>query len=125
MDKIDLRVKMEEVVSHVIGLAGDNPEFIDAIRMLSEVLVNAVDFYDEQSELLPENVMIMEKVESSNIERIGYLSSASVMDVVFKGGGRYRYFDVPEDVFSNLRKAESKGKYFHKYVKDMYSYARV
>lgn len=44
--------------------------------------------------------------------------------IEFKGGSRYRYKDVPEEVWIAYKGAESVGKFFYKYIKDKYDYER-
>lgn len=64
-------------------------------------------------------------VESSNLESIGYDKEKQWLEVQFKNGTMYRYFDVPEIVFFELGKAESVGKYFHANVKNKYNFEKV
>jgi len=47
-----------------------------------------------------------------------YLSG--ILEIEFKGSGIYRYLDVPKEIYDNLLKAESKGKYFFANVKKNY-----
>ena len=69
--------------------------------------------------------LIMEraKVESSNIKSIGFQDN--VLEVEFKSGGVYRYSNVGEEVFRAFMDAESKGKYFHQYIKSQFSTERI
>jgi len=69
--------------------------------------------------------IIMEGVHSSNINYIGYSEKNELLQIEFNGGAVYRYNEVPSHVFEELRAAESKGKYFHKYIKGTYSYWKV
>lgn len=64
-------------------------------------------------------------VESSSIDAIGYDESARQLHVVFSSSGnRYIYFDVDKFVFQAFLRADSKGRYFNKAVKGIYSYRR-
>lgn len=65
----------------------------------------------------PESIFRMQKVESSNIEAIGYDAGKKELRVQFPRGATYAYFDVPEHVFTELMAAESKGRHFRQYVK--------
>lgn len=67
-----------------------------------------------------------EPVTSSNLERIGYDGQTKIMWVAFKGGGRYEYFDVPFEVYVDLSRAGSKGKFFWSRIRrGGYAYRRV
>ena len=67
----------------------------------------------------------LETPESSNITRIRYLSEQSILEIEFKKGFVYQYFDVPENVFEQLKSASSKGQYFAANIKGTYRYARA
>ncbi len=69
--------------------------------------------------------MEMTPVESSNIEAVGYDGDSSTLQVEFKNGGTYQYFDVPEHVFEGLRDAESVGGYLASVIKGSYRYSKV
>lgn len=56
-------------------------------------------------------------VVSSNIAAIGYSDSSSVLQVDFMNGTRYRYFDVPTQVFTAFLASRSKGRYFNTIIK--------
>lgn len=64
-------------------------------------------------------------VESSFIESIGYSDVHHILRVKFLTGGIYDYYEVAEDLFQGFRQAESKGSYFHEYVRDKYIYEKV
>lgn len=67
----------------------------------------------------------MINVDSSNIEAIGYDENSSTLQVEFKNGGMYQYFDVPEEVFIGLRDADSVGGYLAARIKGTYRYSKV
>lgn len=69
----------------------------------------------------------MEKipVTSSNIESIGYDGDSSTLEIEFKNGATYQYFDVPENVFTELRDADSVGGYLAARIKGTYRYSKV
>jgi hypothetical protein len=69
--------------------------------------------------------MKMINVDSSNIEAIGYDENSSTLQVEFKNGGMYQYFDVPEEVFIGLRDADSVGGYLAARIKGTYRYSKV
>ncbi|BBJ23102.1 KTSC domain-containing protein [Candidatus Nitrotoga sp. AM1P] len=69
----------------------------------------------------------MEKtpVTSSNVESIGYDEDSSTLEIEFKNGATYQYFDVPENVFTELRDADSVGGYLAARIKGTYRYSKV
>lgn len=69
--------------------------------------------------------MEMIKVDSSNVEAVGYDEDSSTLQVEFKNGGMYQYFDVPEEVFIGLRDADSVGGYLASRIKGTYRYSKV
>jgi len=67
----------------------------------------------------------MRNVKSSNLNAVGYDGKTNTMHVRFQNGNSYTYHDVPEQVFEALCNARSCGSYFHKNVRDVYSYERT
>jgi len=65
-------------------------------------------------------------VSSSNIASVGYDKKTSTLEVEFKGGGIYQYYNVPATVHAGFLSAESVGKHFHANVKNGgYKYKKV
>jgi hypothetical protein len=58
------------------------------------------------------------RVSSSNLASIGYDPDNQILEVEFRNGGVYQYFDVPEHVHRDLMAASSHGRYFGVYVKN-------
>ena len=70
--------------------------------------------------------MEMIKVQSSNIESIGYESLSSTLVVEFKSGGTYRYFDIPAHLYHGLMSAISHGKFLDiNIIKYGYRYQKI
>ena len=67
----------------------------------------------------------IELAESSNIARFGYDVANQVLCVEFSNGSVYQYFDVPENVFDQMKAASSKGMFLAQVIKGAYRYARV
>ena len=61
--------------------------------------------------------MNRQSVESSNLASIGYDEANKILEVEFKHGGVYQYFDVPENVYEELMNASSHGQYFDSNIK--------
>lgn len=64
----------------------------------------------------------MFNLNSSSIAACGYDAKTKVLTVEFARGKTYRYADVPQAVFEDLKDAESPGKYFQSYVKNVYEF---
>lgn len=62
-------------------------------------------------------------VSSSNIESIGF--EDNVLEIEFKNGSVYQYYDVEEHIYESLMAAESYGRYLAQNIKGFYRYSRV
>ncbi len=69
--------------------------------------------------------MEMISVQSSNILAIGYDPKIRALEVEFRSGSVYQYSGVPQDVYTALMQAESKGSYLHVNVKGKYPFRQV
>ena len=67
----------------------------------------------------------MQQVESSNIAAVGYDQDAEVLYIEFNNGTTYSYDMVPFYVYEELMDADSKGQYFHKYIRTVYEYHKI
>lgn len=47
------------------------------------------------------------------------------LEIEFKSGAIYQYFDVSESEYKNLISAESIGTYLNQKIKNSYRYARI
>lgn len=65
------------------------------------------------------------RVDSSVIEALWWNPTTRVLHVLFLSGGYYIYLDVNRYRYYRFRNAESKGKYFNKYIKKQYAYRKV
>ena len=61
--------------------------------------------------------MKRQSVESSNLASVGNDAENQILEVQFKHGGVYQYFDVPENVYEELMNADSHGQYFDRNIK--------
>ncbi|MGF1842197.1 KTSC domain-containing protein [Vibrio clamense] len=62
---------------------------------------------------------------SSAISHMGYSKISNILDIKFKYGGTYRYFDVPAGVWEKFYYSTSHGTYFNQYIKDKFSYEKI
>jgi hypothetical protein len=63
-------------------------------------------------------------VDSSLLTSVAYSTDDQTLDLEFRSGIAYRYFDVPETLVDGLLAAESKGGYFNRYVRDRFRYQK-
>ena len=59
-------------------------------------------------------------VSSSTIRSIGYDSTTLTLEIEFQARGTYRYFDVPEFLYSGLMVASSKGTFLNSRILGRY-----
>lgn len=64
-------------------------------------------------------------VKSSQISYIGYDEDNNELYVTFSNDTTYKYSDVPKEVYNELSKAKSVGKYFAQNIKNKYSTIKV
>jgi hypothetical protein len=62
---------------------------------------------------------------SSNIARFKYDVSSQVLTVEFINGGAYNYYDIPDFIFDEMRRAGSRGQFLAQRIKGAYRYARA
>jgi hypothetical protein len=67
----------------------------------------------------------MEAIDSKGIRWIRYDERTRTLDVAYTNSGEYRYFDVAPEVYAWLVRAESKGKFVNRLVKERYRYERL
>lgn len=59
---------------------------------------------------------------SSNIASFAYDPEVENLTVEFRSGETYVYFNVPASVYRGMQSASSVGAYFHRQVRQRYSY---
>jgi hypothetical protein len=64
-------------------------------------------------------------VDSSSISEICYDEPTQTLQIQFRHGGSYQYFDVPVTIYQELMAAPSKGAYLVEQIKGRHRYARV
>jgi KTSC domain-containing protein len=69
--------------------------------------------------------MQREAVESTTMRSVGYDQTNQVLEVEFQSGAIYQYLDVRPAVHKELMDAESKGRYFNREIRDIYTSVRV
>jgi hypothetical protein len=69
--------------------------------------------------------VLRQLVHSSGLRSIGYDRSTHTLEVEFRSGGVYQYNDVPAAIWSELKRSESKGKFFLEHVRDHFAATRL
>lgn len=64
-------------------------------------------------------------VASSSIAAIGYNAEERALWVQFVSGRTYRYDDVPQATYEAFLRADSKGRFFNREIRDTYPYTPV
>lgn len=63
--------------------------------------------------------------QSSQIREISYSPEQSQMQIEFKGGSKYKYFDVSRSVFDAALEAPSIGSFFASYIKHNHKFEKL
>ena len=71
---------------------------------------------------MPDDTPLVTDFDSSAVERARYSPNARTLDIWYKGGDRYTYFDVPPDAYAGLREAPSAGEYVNREIKPRFRY---
>ncbi len=69
--------------------------------------------------------MDRKSIDSSMIRSIGYDVDNSTLEIEFNGGEVWQYFDFTESSWYEFDASDSKGKFFHREIKNQYSESRV
>lgn len=64
-------------------------------------------------------------VISSALASVGYEASSLTLEVEFRSGAVYQYFDVPDFEWQGLMQASSHGTYFSARIRDIYRNTRL
>ena len=64
-------------------------------------------------------------VSSSDLSAVGYDFASETLTIEFNSGGLYEYYGVPQNIYEGLMSASSKGKFFHRFIKDSYNTYKI
>ena len=64
-------------------------------------------------------------VSSSNVASVGYDPESSTLEIEFNNGAIYQYFDVNENIYSELLSSNSVGGYLASNIKGKFRFSRV
>ena len=68
---------------------------------------------------------IINEIKSSNIKRTEYDTETKKLIVEFNNGFKYEYDEVPHQIYTKFRVAESQGKYFVSDISKTYKYKKL
>lgn len=71
------------------------------------------------------SAMPRQRVQSSTLLSVGYDRGKAVLELEFRRGAIYQYYQVPPGVYAALLSAPSKGTYFNAQIKGRFQYQRV
>ena len=68
---------------------------------------------------------IINEIQSSNVKKTEYDTETKKLVVEFNNGQKYEYNDVPHQVYTQLRMAESQGKFFSSKIVKTYTHKKL
>jgi aspartokinase-like uncharacterized kinase len=68
---------------------------------------------------------IINEIKSSNIKRTEYDTETKKLVVEFNNGFKYEYDEVPHQIYTKFRVAESQGKFFVAEISKVYKYKKL
>ena len=72
-----------------------------------------------------EGTKIINEIESSNIKKTTFDTETKSLITEFNNGLVYEYEDVPHNIYTKFRMAESQGKYFNVEISKKFKYKRI
>lgn len=68
---------------------------------------------------------ILNEIKSTNIRKTEYDTELKSLVVEFNNGIRYQYEEVPHQIYTRFRMAESQGKFFTTDISKKYNYKKL
>ena len=65
------------------------------------------------------------EIDSTNLVQTEYDTENNKLVVEFKNGAKYEYEDVPHKIYTQLRMAESQGKFFVSEISKKFKYKKL
>jgi hypothetical protein len=69
--------------------------------------------------------MNRDPVRSSMITALGYDPQRAILEIEFRNGRTYRYYDVPEFLYRGFMLADSKGEYFSRRIDNRFRFEEL
>jgi len=64
-------------------------------------------------------------IKSSNLKSMSYETNSKTLTTTFNNGSIYEYYNVPWEIFTKFRMAESQGKFFNTEIGKNYKYKKI
>jgi hypothetical protein len=64
-------------------------------------------------------------VNSRTLRTVAYDADRQILQLEFHSRTKYRYFQVPVDIYEGLLQAPSKGAYFNHFIRDNFDYCQI
>jgi hypothetical protein len=64
-------------------------------------------------------------VQSRLLSSVAYAHNQTILQVEFRDGTVYQYFQVPRQTYRDLLQADSKGAYFNHHIRSVFRCARL
>ncbi len=64
-------------------------------------------------------------LNSTSLQAVTYQDQSGLLELKFRSGAVYHYFDVSECIYKALLRAESKGGYFNHHIRNRFAYAKI
>lgn len=68
---------------------------------------------------------ILNDIKSSNIKKTEYDTDSKKLVVEFNNGAKYEYSEVPHQIYTKFRMAESQGRFFTTDISKKYKYKKL
>lgn len=69
--------------------------------------------------------MLRQSVQSTLLASAAYIPERTLLELEFRDGALYHFFDVPPECFRKLMDATSKGSYFNRCIRNRFQYQLV
>jgi hypothetical protein len=69
--------------------------------------------------------MNRETVQSRMIASFGYEAETSTLEVEFNSGAVWQYYEVPENVYYDMKNSDSFGKFFRANIKGQFTESQI
>ena len=65
------------------------------------------------------------QLKSTSLRAVAYHDQLALLELEFRSGAIYHYFDVSTSIYKALLRAESKGRYFNQYIRNSFTCAKI
>lgn len=64
-------------------------------------------------------------LKSTSLHAATYQDQSAFLELEFRSGAIYCYRDVPAQIYLELLRAESKGRYFNQHIRNRFAHAQI